>query len=176
MEELIDIDNYNEKLKDLKEKVSKTEKKKTKEQFLSKESKKLKVKNKYQKYIILTLSLIIVFISYHLLLQYIDNLQNQVSNKEKLLLSYQQNINDSLKELSLIEEENELIKKEINQYKEKYADYYIQYENLKKENNRLIEQSNKLYKKGNKYRDKYNKYKKDFENISNAFHSFFDTN
>ena len=84
MEELLDIENYDDKLKDIKEKVSKTEKSKPKDESLSKDDKKLKSKNKFQKYVILILSCIILFITYHLLLQYIDNLNNQVYIKEKL--------------------------------------------------------------------------------------------
>ena len=76
MEELIDIDNYDDKLKDIKEKVSKNKKKEKKEEYLSKEDKKLKSKNKYQKYIILILSCVILFLSYHFLLQYTNNLEN----------------------------------------------------------------------------------------------------
>ena len=85
MEELLDIENYDDKLKDIKEKVSKTEKSKPKDESLSKDDKKLKSKNKFQKYVILILACIILFITYHLLLQYIDNLNNQVYIKEKLL-------------------------------------------------------------------------------------------
>ena len=41
MEELLDIENYDDKLKDIKEKVSKTEKSKPKDESLSKADKKL---------------------------------------------------------------------------------------------------------------------------------------
>ena len=174
MEELIDIDNYDDKLKNIKEKVSKTDKGK-KGDYLSKDDKKLKSKNKFQKYIILILSFIILFISYHFLLQYINNLQNQIYIKQKLLLSYQQNINGSLKEIELIKNENNKIKSEVKQYKEKYDDFYKQYKNFKEQNEKIIEYSNALAKKGRKLRDNYNLYKKKFENISNTFHSFFET-
>ena len=174
MEELIDIDNYDDRLKNIKEKVSKNDKKEEKEKYLSKDDKKLKSKNKFQKYIILILSFIILFISYHFLLQYTNNLQNQVYIKQKLLLSYQQNINGSLKEIESIEIDNDRIKNEINQYKEKYEDYHKQYKELKEQNDKIIEYSDKLAAKGRKLRAKYNIYKKDFENISNTFHSFFE--
>ena len=176
MEELIGIDNYDDKLKDLKEKVIKSDKKEIKEESLTKADKKLKSKNKFQKYIIIILSCIILFITYHFLLQYTNNLTNQLYIKEKQLLSYQQNLNGSKIELEQIEYENALLKKEINQYKEKYEEYYKQYQELKKENDRIIEYSDKLAEIGRKYREKYNKYKKDFESISNTFHSFFDSN
>ena len=174
MEELIDIDNYDDKLKNIKEKVSKNDKKEEKEKYLSKDDKKLKSKNKFQKYIILILSFIILFISYHFLLQYTNNVQNQVYIKQKLLFSYQQNINGSLEEIESIEIDNDRIKNEINQYKEKYEDYHKQYKELKEQNDKIIEYSDKLAAKGRKLRAKYNIYKKDFENISNTFHSFFE--
>jgi len=175
MEELLDIENYDDKLKDIKAKVSKTEKTKPKDESLSKDDKKLKSKNKCQKYIILILSCIILFITYHLLLQNIDNLNNQLYIKEKLLLNYQKNINGSLKELEQVEYENDVLKKEINQYKEKYVQYNEEYQKLKKENDKIVEYSKQLYSISNKYRKKYNEYKKEFETISNTFHSFFDT-
>ena len=163
----------NEKLNDIKEQIDQSEKKEAKEQFFSKADKKLKTKNKFQKYIILILSCIILFITYHFLLQYIDNLKNQVYIQEKHLLNYQQNINGSLKEIELITYENDLLEKEINQYKEKYEQYYKEYTALKKENDKIVEYSEKLYKIASKYREKYNAYKRDFETISNTFHSFF---
>ena len=163
----------NEKLNDIKEQIDQSEKKEAKEQFFSKSDKKLKTKNKFQKYIILILSCIILFITYHFLLQYIDNLKNQVYIQEKHLLNYQQNINGSLKEIELITSENDLLEKEINQYKEKYEQYYKEYTALKKENDKIVEYSEKLYKIASKYREKYNAYKRDFETISNTFHSFF---
>ena len=163
----------NEKLNDIKEQIDQSEKKEAKEQFFSKADKKLKTKNKFQKYIILILSCIILFITYHFLLQYIDNLKNQVYIQEKHLLNYQQNINGSLKEIELITSENDLLEKEINQYKEKYEQYYKEYTALKKENDKIVEYSEKLYKIASKYREKYNAYKRDFETISNTFHSFF---
>ena len=175
MEELIDIDNYDDKLKDIKEKVSKNKKKEKKEEYLSKEDKKLKSKNKYQKYIILLLSCVTLFLSYHFLLQYTNNLENQIAIKQKLLLSYQQNINGSLKEIESIEYENDILKSEIKQYKAKYDDYYKQYELFKKENDKIIEYSDIIAEKGRKLRGKYNIYKKEFENISNTFHSFFES-
>ena len=163
----------NEKLNDIKEQIDQSEKKEAKEQFFSKADKKLKTKNKFQKYIILILFCIILFITYHFLLQYIDNLKNQVYIQEKHLLNYQQNINGSLKEIELITSENDLLEKEINQYKEKYEQYYKEYTALKKENDKIVEYSEKLYKIASKYREKYNAYKRDFETISNTFHSFF---
>ena len=163
----------NEKLNDIKEQIDQSEKKESKEQFFSKADKKLKTKNKFQKYIILILSCIILFITYNFLLQYIDNLKNQVYIQEKHLLNYQQNINGSLKEIELITSENDLLEKEINQYKEKYEQYYKEYTALKKENDKIVEYSEKLYKIASKYREKYNAYKRDFETISNTFHSFF---
>ena len=163
----------NEKLNDIKEQIDQSEKKESKEQFFSKADKKLKTKNKFQKYIILILFCIILFITYHFLLQYIDNLKNQVYIQEKHLLNYQQNINGSLKEIELIIYENDLLEKEINQYKEKYEQYYKEYTALKKENDKIVEYSEKLYKIASKYREKYNAYKRDFETISNTFHSFF---
>ena len=163
----------NEKLNDIKEQIDQSEKKESKEHFFSKADKKLKTKNKFQKYIILILSCIILFITYHFLLQYIDNLKNQVYIQEKHLLNYQQNINGSLKEIELITSENDLLEKEINQYKEKYEQYYKEYTALKKENDKIVEYSEKLYKIASKYREKYNAYKRDFETISNTFHSFF---
>ena len=42
MEELLDIENYDDKLKDIKAKVSKTKKTKPKDESLSKDDKKLK--------------------------------------------------------------------------------------------------------------------------------------
>ena len=173
MEELVDIDNYNDKLNDIKEKVEKSTKNEPKEESFSKADKKLKTKNKFQKYIILILSCIILFISYHFLLQYIDNLTNQLYIKKKRLLSYQQNLNGSLKEIEQIKYDNKVLESDINQYKAIYKQYHKEYEALKKERERIIEQSKELYRVARKYREKYNLYKKDFENISNTFHSFF---
>ena len=163
MEELIDIDNYDDKLKNIKEKVSKNDKKEKKEEYLSKDDKKLKSKNKFQKYIILILFFIILFISYHFLLQYISNLQNQIYIKQKLLLSYQQNINGSLKEIESIQNENNKIKNETIQYQKRYEDFYKQYKEFKEQNEKIVEYSNKLAKKGRKLRDKYNLYKKNLK-------------
>ena len=176
MEELVDINEYDYKLKDLKEKVSNSEKKDINEESLSKDTKKLKSRNKFQKYIILILSCIIVFITYHLLLQYKENIYNQVFIKSKFLLNYQQNLNGSIKELEQVEYNKVLLKKELEQYKEKYVEYNEEYQKLKEEYEKIVEYSDELYRIGNKFREKYNKYKKDFEKISNIFHSFFVAN
>lgn len=145
-----------------------------KNESLTKSNKKLKSKNKIQKYIIIILACFILFITYHFLLQYIDNKRSQVFIQKKLLLNYKQNINGSLKELEQIKEENDRLTDEINQFKEKYKQYLKDYESLKKENDKIVEYSEKLYKISNKYREKYNTYKKEFENISEIFHSFFE--
>ena len=176
MEELEDINEYDYKIKDLKEKVSNLEKKDINEESLSKDTKKLKSRNKFQKYIILILSCIIVFITYHLLLQYKENIYNQVFIKSKNLLNYQQNLNGSIKELEQIEYKKVLLKKELEQYKEKYVEYNEEYHKLKKEYDKIVEYSEQIYRTANKYREKYNAYKKEFEPISNTFHSFFNIN
>ena len=129
MEELIDIDNYNDKINYIKEKVSKSDKKNKK--VLSKNDKKLKSKNKIRKYIILILSFIIIFIAYHLLSQYEENMRSLLLIQEKNLLNYQQNINGSMREIEEIEYENDILEKEISKYKIKYEEYKI-------ENNKLI--------------------------------------
>ena len=176
MEELINIDEYDNKLKDLKEKVYNSEKKEFEEEPIINDAKKLKSRNKFQKYIILILSCIILFITYHLLLQYKENLFNQVFIKTKSLLNYQKNLNGSLQELELVEYEKDSLKKELNQYKEKYVEYNETYQKLKKEYDKIVEYSEQIYRTGNKYREKYNAYKKEFETISNTFHSFFNIN
>ena len=176
MEELINIDEYDNKLKDLKEKVSNSEKKEFEEEPLINDTKKLKSRNKFQKYTILILSCIILFITYHLLLQYKENILNQVFIKTKILSNYQKNLNGSLQELEQVEYEKDSLKKELNQYKEKYVEYNETYQKLKKEYDKIVEYSEQIYRTGNKYREKYNAYKKEFETISNTFHSFFNIN
>ena len=176
MEELVDINKYDYKLKDLKENVSNSEKIDNDEESLSSDTKKLKSRNKFRKYIILILSCVILFITYHLLLQYKENIFNQVFIKSKNLLNYQQNLNGSTKELEQVEYQKALLKKELGQYKEKYVEYNQEYQKLKKEYDKIVEYSDELYRIGNEFREKYNKYKKDFEKISNIFHSFFVAN
>ena len=175
MEELIDIDNDNDKLKNIKEKVVKSDNNNNKEKLiaLTKEEKKLRNKNKCQKYIILILSCISIFILYHLLMQYSENLKNTLNIQEKLLLNYQENLKGRESELNLSIYENEKLKEEIYQLQMKYESYSKQNKILKEEYDKITKSVEEIAKINQKYRDKYNIYKKEFQNLSETFHSFF---
>ena len=161
MTELIDLDNNNDKminyfnldnklLKDIKEESNKSNKKGNSETSISKEDKKLKKKNKCQKYVILIMFCIILFISYHLLLQYSDNLKKNLYIKEKQLLNYQKNLIGREKELNLSNNENELLKTEIYQLQAKFISYSKQYELLKSENDKILAAMDKLVEENKK--------------------------
>ena len=117
---------------------------------------------------------IIIFILYHLLLQYSENLQNSLNIQEKYLLNLEENIKGREKELNLSNHENNLLKEEIYELQLKYATYAKQNKILKEENEKILNELNKIISINKKYRDKYNLYKKEFEYLSNTFHSFFD--
>ena len=171
---MIDYFNLDNKLlKDIKKESDKSNKKINSETSISKEDKKLKRKNKCQKYVILIMSCIILFISYHFLLQYSDNLKKTLYIKEKQLLNYQKNLDGREKELNLSLNENDLLKSELYQLQGKFITYSKQNEILKKEYDKILEELDKLVIENKKYKDKYNRYQKEFENISNTFHSFF---
>ena len=175
MEELIDIDYVNDKLKNIKEKVDKSDKDKEKKEIaMTKEEKKIRNKNKYQKYIILILIFVILFIFYHFLLQYSENLKNSLLLQEKLILNYKENLKGREKEVNLSIYENNNLKEEIYQLQIKYANYAKQNAILKEENDKIVKQIEEIVKINQKYREKYNLYKKEFQNLSNTFHSFFE--
>ena len=116
---------------------------------------------------------IILFISYHLLLQYSENLKNTLKIQEKLLLNYKENLIGREKELNLSLNENDVLKNEIYELQMKYVSYSKQYDILKNENDKIIRELEKLISENKKYREKYDLYKKEFQNLSNTFHSFF---
>ena len=177
MEELIDIDYDKEKLKTLKENVDKSEKNNLKKEIISsKENKKIKNENKYQKYIILFLSALILFISYHFLLQYSENLKNSLYIEEKLILNYEENLKGRERELNSSISENNLLKKEIEELKTKYIAYKKQYEILKMENDKIVNELEEIAEINRKYKKKYDLYLKYFKNLSETFHSFFEEN
>ena len=68
---------------------------------MTKEEKKIKNKNKWKNYVILIMLFIILFILYHLLLQYSENLQNSLNIQEKYMLNLEENIKGREKELNL---------------------------------------------------------------------------
>ena len=177
MEELIDIDYVNDKLKNIKEKVDKSDKDKEKKEIaMTKEEKKIRNKNKYQKYIIVILICIILFIFYHFLLQYSENLKNSLYLQEKLILNYQENLKGREKELNMSIYENNKLKEEIFQLQMKYASYAKQNSILKEENDKIVKKLEEVAIINKKYREKYNLYKNEFQNLSNTFHSFFENN
>ena len=93
---------------------------------------------------------IILFISYHLLLQYSDNLKKNLYIKEKQLLNYQKNLIGREKELNLSNNENELLKTEIYQLQAKFISYSKQYELLKSENDKILAAMDKLVEENKK--------------------------
>ena len=169
MEELLDIDYDKDKLKNIKENVNKSNiEKENKEIAMTKEEKKIRNKNKYQKYIIFILFCVILFIFYHFLLQYSENLKNS------LYLNYQENLKGREKEVNFSIYENNNLKEEIYQLQMKYANYAKQNTLLKEENDKIVKELEEIVKINQKYREKYNLYKKEFQNLSNTFHSFFE--
>ena len=174
MEELIDIDYDKDKLKNIKETVNNKDKKDKKEIAMTKEEKKIIKKYKLQKYIILILFFVILFILYHLLLQYSENLQNSVNIQEKLILNYEENLKGRERELNLSIYENDKLKEEIYQLQMKYATYAKENKILKEENDKIVKSLEELVKINQRYRTKYNKYKEYFQNLSETFHSFFE--
>ena len=175
MGELIEINYDKDKLKNIKEEVDKSDKdKENKEITMTKEEKKIKNKNKWKNYVILIMLFIILFILYHLLLQYSENLQNSLNIQEKYMLNLEENIKGREKELNLSNHENKLLKEEIYELQMKYASYAKQNKILKEEHEKILNALNEIVSINKKYRDKYNLYKKEFENLSDTFHSFFE--
>ena len=173
MEELIDIDYDNDKLKNIKEKVN--EKKENKDIIMTKKEKKIKKKNRWLKYIIFVMFFVIIFILYHLLLQYSENLQNTLNIQQKYLLNLKENLKGREKEINFSNNENNKLKEEIYQLQIKYATYAKQNKILKEEYSKVINELNKVVSINQEYREKYNLYKKEFQNLSDTFHSFFES-
>ncbi len=173
MEELIDIDYDNDKIKNIKEKVN--EKKENKDIIMTKKEKKIKKKNRWLKYIIFVMFFVIIFILYHLLLQYSENLQNTLNIQQKYLLNLQENLKGREKEINFSNNENNKLKEEIYQLQMKYATYSKQNKILKEEYSKVINELNKVVSINQEYREKYNLYKKEFQNLSDTFHSFFES-
>ena len=169
--ELIGMED-NEKIKDIEEKLVKEKEKKIKKIPKTKDEQSVRKVNKIQKYIIIIMLCVTVFLSYHFLMQYSENLKNTLETKQRLLLNYKENIKGSEKELNLSEYENEILQKEINELKEQYMSYNVSVTELKNEKEKIGKQMEEAVLMSQRYRSKYEIYKKKFENMSNIFHSF----
>ena len=118
---------------------------------------------------------VIIFILYHLLLQYSENLQNTLNIQQKYLLNLQENLKGREKEINFSNNENNKLKEEIYQLQMKYETYAKQNKILKEEYSKVINELNKVVSINQEYREKYNLYKKEFQNLSDTFHSFFES-
>ena len=175
MEELIEIDYDNDKLNNIKEKVDKSDKKKdNKDIAMTKKEKKMQKKNRWLKYIILIMFFVILFILYHLLIQYSENLQKTLKMQQKYMLNIQENLKGREHELNFSIHKNNKLKEEIYQLQMKYATYAKQNKMLKEEYDKIVNELNKVISINQNYREKYNLYYKEFQNLSDTFHSFFE--
>jgi uncharacterized protein YoxC len=134
----------------------------------------MKKQNRWLKYIILIMFFVILFILYHLLIQYSENLQKTLKMQQKYMLNIQENLKGREHELNYSIHKNNELKEEIYQLQMKYAAYAKQNKMLKEEYDKIVNELNKVISINQNYREKYNLYKKEFQNLSDTFHSFFE--
>ena len=127
---------------------------------------------KYQITLIILFSSLI-FLLYHYLLLYSENLDHSLLEYNNLIKNLKNEINMKKNEMDHIETKNLLLNDEITEMKNNYKEMEVTFQKLKEENYTIVMKHEELIKKNRNYTKLHKEIEIKFKNLSNTFHSFF---